>query len=504
LRKARVFASLVFSSVLALPLAAQEARAEREFDLGTQAVFTDLVSGTAGDLYLNTPPSGTAGVFLDAKTTTLPNVTARLATSTTASQFNVFSSANTNLFMVRGDGRVGVGTTGPLGRLGVVSTTDSQVGVHVSTSTTFEVGSASQGEVAVHGSAYEDVQTDAENPGYAIGGFFQAYNTGQGFLQDTYGLRVISGLQGETSGTVDRAYGIRLRITNPSTGSINTGYGIFIEDVTATNPYALYLAGTDDKSYFAGNVGIGATVSPTIKLDVSGAAQVYGAARRVARFWDSSSFGVGVGAGIDFLGKYNAAGSYTQFANVKGVKANATDGNFSGHLVLSVNNNTGGVVEMVRISETSMHVSGALTAANISATYQDVAEWVPTTQKLAPGTVVVLDAKAANHVVASTSPYDTTVAGVVSPQPGLILGVAGPSKAMIATTGRVKVRVDATQGPIAIGDLLVTGDKPGVAMKSKPVDLGGIAMHRPGTLIGKALEALDGGEGEILVLLSLQ
>jgi len=29
-------------------------------------------------------------------------------------------------------------------------------------------------------------------------------------------------------------------------------------------------------------------------------------------------------------------------------------------------------------------------------------------------------------------------------------------------------------------------------------------MHRPGTLIGKALEPLEKGQGEILVLLSLQ
>jgi hypothetical protein len=41
-------------------------------------------------------------------------------------------------------------------------------------------------------------------------------------------------------------------------------------------------------------------------------------------------------------------------------------------------------------------------------------------------------------------------------------------------------------------------------MKSEPLDVGGVKMHRPGTLIGKALEPLAGGEGEILVLLSLQ
>jgi hypothetical protein len=50
----------------------------------------------------------------------------------------------------------------------------------------------------------------------------------------------------------------------------------------------------------------------------------------------------------------------------------------------------------------------------------------------------------------------------------------------------------------------VTSDVEGVAMKSVPVDLGGTQIHRPGTIIGKALEALDKGTGEILVLLSLQ
>jgi hypothetical protein len=68
----------------------------------------------------------------------------------------------------------------------------------------------------------------------------------------------------------------------------------------------------------------------------------------------------------------------------------------------------------------------------------------------------------------------------------------------------MKVKVHSTNGPIQIGDLLVTSDKTGFAMKSVPVELSGIHMHRPGTLIGKALEPLSQGTGEILVLLSLQ
>src|SRR5207248_6069358 len=109
-----------------------------------------------------------------------------------------------------------------------------------------------------------------------------------------------------------------------------------------------------------------------------------------------------------------------------------------------------------------------------------------------------------NQVTSSTVSYDTRVAGVVSEQPGIALGEKSDTKVLVASTGRVKVRVDASKGAIHIGDLLVTSDFPGVAMKSEPVNLGGVQLHRPGTLIGKALEPLEKGKGEILVLLSLQ
>jgi len=147
---------------------------------------------------------------------------------------------------------------------------------------------------------------------------------------------------------------------------------------------------------------------------------------------------------------------------------------------------------------------GPVTGTNIQAHYQDLAEWVPAAEDLEPGTVVVLDQRTDNTVKASYKPYDTMVAGVVSLQPGVILGEAAPTKEQIATTGRVRVKVDASRGAIAIGDILVTGSVAGTAMKSMPVEVAGIEMHRPGTIIGKALEPLDAGIGEILVLLSMQ
>ena len=148
--------------------------------------------------------------------------------------------------------------------------------------------------------------------------------------------------------------------------------------------------------------------------------------------------------------------------------------------------------------------SGAVTGSNIQARYQDVAEWVEASEDLAAGTVVVLNPERNNEVMPSGRAYDTTVAGVVSLQPGLILGESGPSKEQIATTGRVKVRVDATRGAVRIGDLLVTSDVRGTAMRSEPMDVNGRSFHQPGTIIGKALEPLKEGVGEILVLLSLQ
>lgn len=41
-------------------------------------------------------------------------------------------------------------------------------------------------------------------------------------------------------------------------------------------------------------------------------------------------------------------------------------------------------------------------------------------------------------------------------------------------------------------------------LSGEPVEFAGRKMHMPGTIIGKALEPLESGKGEILVLLSLQ
>jgi hypothetical protein len=269
-----------------------------------------------------------------------------------------------------------------------------------------------------------------------------------------------------------------------------------------------------------GDLGIG-TLDPKGRLDVRTATVLPGSGWGTAQLMSTDALAADKGGVLNFGGAYTSQGTVSSWASIAGLKTNATDQDVSGYLAFYTRSGGSVPAERMRIdsggvvsiggtglgtdSSDKLIVNGGIRAvAVIGAVYQDVAEWVPASEPMVPGTVVVVDSGVRNSVAASKQAYDTAVAGVISAQPGVLLGVEGPSKVKVATTGRVKVRVDASLHPIRAGDLLVTSDKPGVAMRSEPVDIGGLKMHRPGTLIGKALEPLGSGEGEILVLLSLQ
>ena len=252
-----------------------------------------------------------------------------------------------------------------------------------------------------------------------------------------------------------------------------------------------------------GNVGIG-TTNPGVKLEVAAAGgeqlRVTGPSNPYLTITDTG----GVSA---FLQAASGAHSVLFGSTTNHLVAFYTNG--TEKMQISPGGNVGigttaGSTYKLDVNGNT-NVTGNITlSGTINAKYQDVAEWVPSSEQITTGTVVVLDSTKSNQVISSTQAYDTRVAGVVSAQPGLALGERGEDKVLVATTGRVLVKVDASNGPIHIGDLLVTSDVRGVAMKSEPVTIGNRKIHMPGTLIGKALEPLENGSGKILVLLSLQ
>ncbi len=152
-----------------------------------------------------------------------------------------------------------------------------------------------------------------------------------------------------------------------------------------------------------------------------------------------------------------------------------------------------------------LHVAGDVTVdGQITVKYQDVAEWVESLESLEAGTIVVIDSSGTNRVVAATRPYASGIAGAVSRQPGVVLGEPGSGKVLVAQSGRVQIKVDAQYGAIRPGDLLVSSPTKGYAMRSRPLRINGHLIHRPGTILGKALEGLASGRAEILVLVTLQ
>ena len=122
----------------------------------------------------------------------------------------------------------------------------------------------------------------------------------------------------------------------------------------------------------------------------------------------------------------------------------------------------------------------------------DIAERFRVLEAIEPGEVVVMGDRK-ETVERCARSYDSRVIGIASGDPAFILGIE-QEEIPVALCGRVPCNVDADVASIAVGDLLTTSATPGHAQKVLDRD------QAVGAIIGKAMEPMEAGKGQILVL----
>lgn len=156
--------------------------------------------------------------------------------------------------------------------------------------------------------------------------------------------------------------------------------------------------------------------------------------------------------------------------------------------------------------QAKLHVVGTIRTSVLTITGgADIAEpFQMKEEEMAKGSVVVIDDRHPGRLKRSRNAYDRRVAGIISGANGINPGIALHQEGAleggqnVALSGRVYVQADASSGPIHPGDLLTTSEMPGHAMRV------GDHARAQGAVIGKAMSALEEGEGMVLVLVTLQ
>lgn len=222
----------------------------------------------------------------------------------------------------------------------------------------------------------------------------------------------------------------------------------------------------------------------------------------------STTYSANTAVGYEALDQLNAGGGNIAMGPNAGYNLLAGTNNiYLGNWGISGEN---GVIRIGDV-QTKTYIAGVIQAPSVTTITitggSDLAEPFPIStpeQQVAEGAVVVIDEANPGHLKLASQPYDTRVAGVVSGANGVHPGIQMQQQGLleggrnVALTGRVYVQADTSNGAIRPGDLLTTSSAPGRAMKVSD------HVRAQGAILGKAMSALDEGQGLVLVLVTLQ
>jgi hypothetical protein len=260
------------------------------------------------------------------------------------------------------------------------------------------------------------------------------------------------------------------------------GYGVE-GDAFATTGIAIGVAGFSDSDEGRGVLGSSTSLT----------GQTYG-----VRGLAQSDGGTGV-AGVSNSPIGNTIGISGEVYSATGV-AGAFTNSAGGDIIVG---RTAPGVNVFRVDATGKGFFNGGTVSN-GADFAEMFAVRGSKQDYEPGDLLVIDQEGSRRLKQADEAYSTAVAGVFSTKPGITAQPYDPQSEQskfeipLAVIGVVPLKVTAANGPIRAGDLLVSSELRGRAMK------GTDRARMLGAVIGKALESWSSGEGTIQVLVTLQ